>query len=126
MKFIFIYFFFISLSLTLYCEDKSTVIKNSADENNYVLKIVPIDKVKVVKLGKEYYSIYRFYENKINSEVTNYTIPEGLREYISFKLIIKKNPVIKYTYKYKFDGINIDYKFLRLDKAFEFFSYLIY
>lgn len=127
MKKILLYIFLISLSSVVYCEESDISLQNSSEsKNNYILKIIPIDKYQVIQLGKTYYTVYRSYETKVNQEVTNYTIPKYFRDFISFKLILKKNPMIQYNYKYDFNGINVDYKFLRLDKAFQFLSYLIY
>lgn len=127
MKKILLYIFLISLSSVVYCEESDISLQNSSEsKNNYILKIIPIDKYQVIQLGKTYYTVYRSYETKVNQEVTNYTVPKDFRDFISFKLILKKNPMIQYNYKYDFNGINVDYKFLRLDKAFQFLSYLIY
>lgn len=127
MKNVTFLFFFILFSFVLSEEENFNLkLNNNKDNNNYILKVIPINKVEIVTFGKKYYSIYKSYEDNLNQQVTNYTIPEDFREYISFKLVIKKNPVIKYSYKYNFNGINIDYKFLKLDKAFEFLSYIFY
>lgn len=127
MKKILLYIFLMSISSILYCEKINSSQENSSEsKNNYILKIIPIDKYQVVQIGKTYYTVYRDYETKFNQEVTNYTVPKDFRDFVSFKLILKKNPMIQYNYKYNFNGINIDYKFLKLDKAFQFLSYLIY
>jgi hypothetical protein len=124
-KFLFIIFFI--LTSYIFCtEQEGEQLKKKPLNNDYILKIIPISKVEIITFGKKYYNIYNYYEDSINKEVANYTIPDSLKDYVFFNFEIKKNPILKYSFKYKFNGIYIDYKYLKLDKTFQFFSNFVY
>ena len=113
MKFSVIFFIFLLFYLPLF----------SSDENSsYILKLKSLEEYPIIKTGQLYYDKYKYYENSINTFVTNTTIPSGLRENISFQFKLSSKPVIRYKYNFSFSGFDYYLKYFSLENSFKLFS----